>query len=140
MDNRLGVYGNVNYSEFETISDIQQPQTSGNAGPFRNADFDQSPDKTFTYDPSIVDPTATAGNFRVLGAGGVPIYASAVAHRHPDKVGCSRVSGGLPCGVSRADDGATERHSGGRPGPGLRLDIRRNRREQPHRGAVGADE
>jgi TonB-dependent receptor len=77
MDGRLGVTGNINYSEFETESDGQQPQTSGNAGPFRNADFDQSPDKTFTYDPSIADPTATAGNLRVLGAGGVPTYASA---------------------------------------------------------------
>ncbi|HUQ08718.1 MAG TPA: TonB-dependent receptor [Steroidobacteraceae bacterium] len=76
MDGRLGVTGNVNYSEFETISDGEQPQTSGNAGPFRNADFDQSPDKTFTYDPSIVDPTATAGNFRVFGPGGVPVYSS----------------------------------------------------------------
>ena len=76
MDNRFGIYGNVTYQEFETISDIQQPQTSGNAGPARNADFDQSPEKTFSYDPSIVDPTATAGNFRVLGAGGVPSYAS----------------------------------------------------------------
>ena len=76
MDDRLGVFANVTYSKFETISDIQQPQTSGNAGPSRNADFDQSPEKTFTYDPSIVDPTATAGNFRVLGAGGVPTYAS----------------------------------------------------------------
>jgi TonB-dependent receptor len=77
MDHRLGVVANVNYSEFETQSDIQQPQTSGNAGPARNADFDQSPGKTFTYDPGIVDPTATGGNFRVFGAGGVPLYASA---------------------------------------------------------------
>ncbi len=76
LDGRLGITGNINYSEFETISDAQQPQTSGNAGPFRNADFDQSPEKTFTYDPGIVDPTATAGNFRVFGAGGVPVYAS----------------------------------------------------------------
>lgn len=77
MDHRLGVVANVSYSEFETQSDIQQPQTSGNAGPARNADFDQSPDKTFTYDPAIADPTATGGNFRVFGAGGVPVYASA---------------------------------------------------------------
>jgi TonB-dependent receptor len=77
MDGRLGFIANVNYSEFEAIADVQQPQTSGNAGPGRNADFDQSPDKTFTYDPSIVDPTATGGNFRVFGAGGVPVYASA---------------------------------------------------------------
>ena len=77
MDDRLGVYANINYSSFETTTDIQQPQTSGNAGPFRNADFDQSPEKTFTYDPSIVDPTATGGNFRVFGPGGVAVYSSA---------------------------------------------------------------
>ena len=76
MENRLGVFANLNYSKFETTTDLQQPQTSGNAGPFRNADFDQSPDKTFTYDPGIVDPTATAGNFRVFGAGGAPVYSS----------------------------------------------------------------
>src|SRR5688572_850879 len=51
MDNRFGVFANVNYSKFETMTDIQQPHTSGNAGPGRIADFDQSPDKTFTYDP-----------------------------------------------------------------------------------------
>jgi TonB-dependent receptor len=77
MDGRLGVTGSVDYSRFETEADQQQPQTSGNAGPFRNADFDQSPDKTFTYDPSIVDPTATGGNFRVFGPGGTSAYASA---------------------------------------------------------------
>jgi TonB-dependent receptor len=76
LDNRLGVVANINYSEFESISDIQQPQTSGNAGPSRSADFDQSPDKTFTYDPSIADPTATGGNFRVFGPGGTTTYAS----------------------------------------------------------------
>ncbi|HEU5136731.1 MAG TPA: TonB-dependent receptor [Steroidobacteraceae bacterium] len=75
-DDRFGVFANVNYSKFETTTDIQQPQTSGNAGPFRNADFDQSPEKTFTYNPALVDPTATAGNFRVFGPGGVPVYAS----------------------------------------------------------------
>jgi hypothetical protein len=33
--------------------------------------------KNLHYDPSIVDPTATGGNFRVFGAGGTPVYASA---------------------------------------------------------------
>jgi len=77
LGGRLGVTGNVNYSEFQTIADQQQPQTSGNAGPARNADFDQSPEKTFTYNPSIADPSATDGNFRVLNANGTPAYASA---------------------------------------------------------------
>ena len=76
LDGRLGMTGNISYSETQTNADAQQPQTSGNAGPFRNADFDQSADKTFTYDPSIVDPTATDGNFRVL-SNGAPLYASA---------------------------------------------------------------
>jgi TonB-dependent receptor len=76
MDGRLGFIANVNYTEFEAIADVQQPQTSGNAGPARNADFDQSPDKTFTFDPSIVDPTATGGNLRVFGPGGTPVYES----------------------------------------------------------------
>lgn len=76
MDGRLGVTGNLNYSEFQTVADQQQPQTSGNAGPSRNADFDQSADKTFTYNPSIVDPTATDGNFRVLNANNTAAYAS----------------------------------------------------------------
>jgi len=64
-DRRFGVFASVNYSEFQTTTDLQQPQTSGNAGPGRNADFDQSAEKTFAYDPGIVDPTATLGNFRV---------------------------------------------------------------------------
>ncbi|MGN6421685.1 MAG: TonB-dependent receptor [Asticcacaulis sp.] len=74
---RLGMTGNIDYSETQTNADAQQPQTSGNAGPARNADFDQSADKTFTYDPSIVDPTASAGNFRVLNSNGSALYSSA---------------------------------------------------------------
>ena len=140
MDNRFGVIGNVNYSKFETTSDAQQPQTSGNAGPFRNADFDQSPDKTFTYDPSIVDPTATAGNFRVFGAGGVPIYASL----SPIEILTRSAAAASPAACLAAfpalTTGATERHSGGRQRLGHCPGNRRKRRCQPHRGAAGADE
>jgi TonB-dependent receptor len=67
LDGRLGMTGNISYSETQTNADAQQPQTSGNAGPSRNADFDQSPEKTFTYDPSIADPTATGANVSVPG-------------------------------------------------------------------------
>ncbi len=67
LDGRLGVTGNASYAEVQTNSDAQQPQTSGNAGPARNADFDQSAEKTFSYVPSIVDPTATAANVTVPG-------------------------------------------------------------------------
>jgi TonB-dependent receptor len=64
---RLGMTGNIDYSETQTNADAQQPQTSGNAGPYRNADFDQSADKTFTYNPALVDPTATGANVTVPG-------------------------------------------------------------------------
>ena len=128
MDNRFGVIGNVSYSKFETISDSQQPQTSGNAGPSRNADFDQSPEKTFTYDPSIVDPTATAGNFRVFGAGGVPVYSSL----SPIDILTQSAAAASPAACLAAfpalTTDATERHSGGRQRPGHCSGIRRNRR------------
>lgn len=64
---RLGMVGNIDYSETQTNADQQQPQTSGNAGPARNADFDQSPNKTFSYNPAIVDPTATSPNVSFPG-------------------------------------------------------------------------
>ncbi len=77
LDGRLGVTGNIDYSEVNTVADQQQPQTSGNAGPARAADFDQSADKTFTYNPAIADQTATAGNFRILDSKGNALYSSA---------------------------------------------------------------
>jgi TonB-dependent receptor len=64
---RFGIVGNVNYEEIQTTSDIEQPQTSGNAGPFRNADFDQSPNKTFSFATAPIDPTQTAPNVTVPG-------------------------------------------------------------------------
>lgn len=64
---RLGILGNIDYSEVQTTSDIEQPQTSGNAGPARNADFDQSPNKTFSWASAPVDPTQTAANVTVPG-------------------------------------------------------------------------
>lgn len=64
---RMGVTGNIDYSETETTSDAQQPQTSGNAGPARNADFDQKAEKTFSYNPALVDPTATSANITTPG-------------------------------------------------------------------------
>ncbi len=59
LDGRLGVIANVNYSEIQNNSDSEQPNTSGTAGYFRSADLDQSPDKTFTYNPDV---TAAIGD------------------------------------------------------------------------------
>ena len=64
---RLGVTGNASYSEIQTTSDVEQPQTSGQAGASRSADFDQSASKTFTYANAPVDPSATAANVTVPG-------------------------------------------------------------------------
>ena len=64
---RFGIVGNIDYNEIQTTSDIEQPDTSGNAGLFRNADFDQSASKTFSYATAPIDPTATAANVTVPG-------------------------------------------------------------------------
>ena len=127
LDDRLGIIGNVNYSEFETQTDLQQPQTSGNAGPFRNADFDQSAEKTFTYDPGIVDPTATGGNFRVLGAGGVPTYASASPIDILSRSAAAASPAACLAAFPALTHGAIERHRRGRQRARLRRVLRRYR-------------
>ncbi|WP_443751049.1 TonB-dependent receptor [Asticcacaulis solisilvae] len=67
LGGRLGMSGNIDYNEVRTVADQQQPQTSGQAGPARNADFDQSPEKTFSFANAVVDPTQTAANVAVPG-------------------------------------------------------------------------
>ena len=109
---RLGVLGNINYSEFQTVSDIQQPQTSGNAGPGRFADFDQSSSKTFTYNPAVVDPTATAPNL-YIGSLASPAYASL----SPIQILTASAGGGDTCGLlcslPGSFNGATQSDPGG---------------------------
>ncbi|MGN6423556.1 MAG: TonB-dependent receptor [Asticcacaulis sp.] len=53
LDGRLGVIANINYSEISNTADSEQPNTSGSAGYYRNVDLDQSPEKTFTYNPAV---------------------------------------------------------------------------------------
>ncbi len=75
--NRLGVLLNVTGSEVQTNSDKIQIGASGTAGYARAADFDNSPDKTFTFNPSTVDQTATATLLSVpLTAGGNMTFES----------------------------------------------------------------
>ncbi len=75
--NRLGVLTNITYSEIQNNTDQEQPATSGTAGYFRNVDLDQSPNKTFSYENSPVDPSQTAGNFRILSpTTGAVLYSS----------------------------------------------------------------
>ncbi len=73
---RLGILGNINYEEIQTTSDIEQPQTSGNSGPFRNADFDQSANKTFSWANAPIDATQTAGNLTITTPTGAGNYSS----------------------------------------------------------------
>jgi TonB-dependent receptor len=63
LDNRLGVLLNVSTSQMHNEGHSSQVATSANQGYARALDFDNSPNKTFAFNPSTVsttDPTATA--------------------------------------------------------------------------------
>ncbi len=60
MGDRLGIIVNLNKSAAINESHSSQVNTSGNAGYGRLLDFDNSPEKTFTFNPALVDPNATA--------------------------------------------------------------------------------
>ena len=63
LDNRLGVLLNVSTSEAQNEGHSSQVATSANQGYARAIDFDNSPNKTFAFNPSTVsttDATATA--------------------------------------------------------------------------------
>ncbi len=70
--NRLGVLTNITYSEIQNNSD-QQRISDGYA---RSFDIDHSPEKTFTYANSPIDPGANVGNFRVFDDKGNLTFAS----------------------------------------------------------------
>ena len=53
LGGRLGVVADVNYSEIQTDSDQEQPNTSGSSGYFRSVDLDNSTSKTFTFNPAV---------------------------------------------------------------------------------------
>ncbi len=73
---RFGIVGNIDYNEIQTTSDQEQNDTSGNAGEFRSADFDQSASKTFNWATAPIDPTATAGNLVITDPSGKTAYSS----------------------------------------------------------------
>jgi TonB-dependent receptor len=63
MDDRLGVIVNASKSTLALEQHQMQVATSGAAGYARSIDFDNSPNKTFTYNPAtlnMADPAATA--------------------------------------------------------------------------------
>ncbi|WP_140986986.1 TonB-dependent receptor plug domain-containing protein [Asticcacaulis tiandongensis] len=54
LDDRLGVIFNGTYSDLQNNAHKMQNVTSGTEGYARDFDFDNSPDKTFTFNPSTV--------------------------------------------------------------------------------------
>ena len=76
FDGRFGIVGNIDYNEIQTTSDQEQNDTSGNAGEFRSADFDQSTSKTFNWATAPIDPTATAGNLVITDPNQKTEYSS----------------------------------------------------------------
>jgi TonB-dependent receptor len=55
LDNRLGAIFSVTGSEVQNNNHTMQTVTSGSAGYARSIDWDNSPDKTFEYDPTIIN-------------------------------------------------------------------------------------
>ena len=79
MDNRLGVILNASKSTTDNEQHQMQVATSANAGYSRVIDFDNSPDKTFTYNPStlnMADPASTTPAGPALGSAGIYPYTS----------------------------------------------------------------
>jgi TonB-dependent receptor len=60
LGNRLGILLNYSNSTVYNDNSSAQPVTSGNAGLFRSADFDNSLEKTFTFNPDTVSKTDAA--------------------------------------------------------------------------------
>ncbi|USX17747.1 TonB-dependent receptor [Oxalobacteraceae bacterium OTU3REALA1] len=80
FDNRFGVMLNASTSRVVNESHSSEVATTRNAGYSRNVDFDNSPNKTFTYQPGTLspnDPASTAPTLRSpLAAGGFFDHAS----------------------------------------------------------------
>ena len=79
MDDRLGVILNASKSTTANEQHQMQVATSANTGYARAIDFDNSPEKTFTYNPStlnMADTASTTPAGTTVGAVGVYPYTS----------------------------------------------------------------
>jgi TonB-dependent receptor len=79
MDDRLGVILNASKSTTANEQHQMQVATSANTGYSRAIDFDNSPDKTFTYNPATLnmsDPASTTPAGTTVGAVGIYPYTS----------------------------------------------------------------
>ena len=120
LDNRLGVLLNVSAGKVTNDGHSFQPTTSGLAGYARSLDFDNSPNKTFTFNPSTVstsDPTATAPIVSSpLTAGGVfnsetPLSLVSKSAAAKTKADCYAAFPALTGVQSAAVNGATARNA-----------------------------
>jgi TonB-dependent receptor len=74
MDNRLGVIVNASKSTMANEQHQMQVATSANSGYSRLIDFDNSPEKTFTYNPAtlnMADPASTTPAGLAVGSTGI---------------------------------------------------------------------
>jgi TonB-dependent receptor len=79
LDNRLGVILNASKSTTANEQHQMQVATSAAAGYARLIDFDNSPDKTFTYNPStlnMADPASTTPAGPAAGSTGIYPYTN----------------------------------------------------------------
>ena len=79
MDDRLGVILNASKSTTANEPHQMQVATSANTGYARAIDFDNSPEKTFTYNPAtlnMADPASTTPAGTTVGSSGIYPYTS----------------------------------------------------------------
>ncbi len=88
MGGRLGIIADLNYSEVQTNSDQEQPNTSGQAGYARSADLDQSPDKTFTYNPSV-SALDGSSNVKLANSNNTPMQVITTSANAKTKADCA---------------------------------------------------
>lgn len=69
LDDRLGVLLNTSQSSMLNEQHQQQVATSSVAGYSRSVDFDNSPQKTFTYNPATLNAADAATNMPVFSSG-----------------------------------------------------------------------
>ena len=79
MDDRFGVILNASKSTTANEQHQMQVATSANTGYARAIDFDNSPEKTFTYNPAtlnMADPASTTPAGTTVGSSGIYPYTS----------------------------------------------------------------
>ena len=106
MENRLGVFANINYSKFETTTDLSTAADVGQCRAVPQRRFRSIAGQDLYLRSEHRRSDRDGRKFPCFWSRRRAGLFVAVAHRHSDKVGCSRVSGGLPRGVSGPDDGA----------------------------------